>query len=190
MKRPLRVAAYSGLIALVFNFLLVLIPEGVITGSLFALFLVFSSALGVLFLNGFVFLGDKFKSKLLSVMSWIGIVVGVLFTVFGLVGALISAIGTARAQEIVAEDAGTIFIFLIILWIVIALIAGAYSVLFGVGLLKIKNKVAYAKTAGILEIIAGATYFILVGFLVKFAAFVFEIVLMFKASQKFEKRFC
>jgi uncharacterized membrane protein len=75
----------------------------------------------------------------------------------------------------------------IIIWVVFSLIMGAYYILFGIGLLKIENKVEHAKTAAILEIISGATVIIFIGFLIKLVATIFEIVMFFKASEKLEK---
>lgn len=78
-------------------------------------------------------------------------------------------------------------VYFLVVYLVIAIGFGLYSILFGVALLKISKKVDYAKPAAILNIVAGATYFIFAGFLIKLVAFVFEIIMFFAASKKFEK---
>lgn len=92
-----------------------------------------------------------------------------------------------ESDSFVMEFLTQIVIYFIILYLIVAVIFGVYTILFGVALFKISKKVDYAKPAAILNIIAGATYFIFIGFLVKLVAFIFEIVMFFAASKKFEK---
>jgi hypothetical protein len=80
-----------------------------------------------------------------------------------------------------------LLIFIILGWIFFSVIVGAYSILIGIGLLKLKDKVEFARPAGILNIISGATFIILVGWFVGIAAIIIEIILLFKASKKLEK---
>lgn len=80
-----------------------------------------------------------------------------------------------------------LMMYFLIWYLVMAVGFGVYTILFGVALLKLSKKVDHAKTAAILNIIAGATYFIFVGFLIKLVAFIFEVIMFFAASKKFEK---
>lgn len=65
-------------------------------------------------------------------------------------------------------------------------IMAAISITFGIALLKMKDKHEMAKATGIVEIIAGATLIILIGFIIKIVAYVMEIVMLFNASKKLE----
>lgn len=157
------------------------------------------AVLSILYRYGFVVLGKKFDSPILLVMGWIGIVLGILAGIFGLVEGILARAGMATAQltesavatgatdVMTPEVISTILLGFLVVWVVIAIFMGAYSILFGIGLLKIKDKVKYARVSGILEIIAGATYIILIGIVVELVAYIFEIVMMFKASKKYEK---
>ena len=71
--------------------------------------------------------------------------------------------------------------------IIIVILISVLSILNGVALLKLKGKVSLAETAGILEIIGGATLIIFIGIFVLLAAYIVEIIMFFKASKKFEK---
>ena len=65
-------------------------------------------------------------------------------------------------------------------------VLGVFSILFGLGVKNLGGAVDYSRPVGILNVIAGATYLILIGYFVKLVAFVFEIALLFKASGKSE----
>ena len=58
------------------------------------------------------------------------------------------------------------------------------QIFFGMGLLKVKDRVKYAKPSGILEIIAGATLIIFIGSLITFVAQIFELIMLFSLSKK------
>ena len=189
MKKPLNLAAWSGIISLILSlliwfYILAVNQEG--PQFILSLFGIIGNALSILFMHGFVVLGKKMKSKLLVVMSWIGIAFMIVLLVFGLIGSIVGLTDNVSAQEFAADKTDALIV-LLVLWAFISLLLGAYSVLFGVGLLQISKKVRYAKTSAILEIVAGATYIILVGLFVKLVAYFFEIALLFEASKKFEK---
>jgi len=222
MKRPLKVAAYSGLflilLMLVFNiisFALINSPSVLTPLSMIYSFVI--AILSIFFIYGFIVLGRKFNSRLLVVMAWIGVILAVIFLMLTLVGNIFMNVPDASAQEDSdlkfkdffknLETLGNqsdedflnldpesqeffmkLFIYMVLLYLIISIILGVYSILFGIGLLKIKDKVEYAKAAGILNIIAGATYFIFIGFLIQIAAFIVEIIMFFEASKKFEKK--
>lgn len=183
MKRPLKVAAWSGILSAVLSlilFVLIATERLSAASSTYNWIVIIISLLSVFFVYGFVVLAKKFNSILLLVMSWIGIVIVLTSVVFVAYSSL------ANAQEL-GNNSSAQTGALLLVWFFLSVFMGTYSVLFGVGLLKIANKVEKAKIAGILEIIAGATFIIFVGFFIKLAAFVFELIVLFKASKKLEK---
>ena len=73
---------------------------------------------------------------------------------------------------------------MIIFYIFLFLFYGIPKILFGAGLLKIGKKVEYARITGILNIVAGATMIIFIGYFIFLVAFIFEIVLLFAEANK------
>jgi len=166
----------------------------------------------ILFAYGFIVLGRKYKGKLLVVMSWISIIIAIVILVFSLISAVFSSIPNISAQTdpiILGEDnflvppqdmdpmnpglqefnqdmIQTMALF-IIGWVLVSIILGAFTILFGLGLLKIRDKVEFAKPAAILNIISGATLIILIGWFVAIAGTILEIIMFFNASKKLEK---
>jgi hypothetical protein len=201
MKRPLKVAGWCRIFSIALSAVLwiYMLTMGVSYGWFVILAGLVEAVLSILYRYGFVVLGKKFDSPILLVMGWIGIVLGILAGIFGLVEGILARAGMATAQltesavatgatdVMTPEVISTILLGFLVVWVVIAIFMGAYSILFGIGLLKIKDKVKYARVSGILEIIAGATYIILIGIVVELVAYIFEIVMMFKASKKYEK---
>ncbi|MFH1290785.1 MAG: hypothetical protein ABIH92_05260 [Nanoarchaeota archaeon] len=199
MEKPLKVAAWSGIISLIVS--LVSLPflflggDGVLSTVAAIFVTLIGGVLGAFFLYGFVVLGKRFKNTLLVVMAWIGIVFAILSIFMGLIGNVVSLVQPVSAQDEISVDgledideaAVMMIMFFLIVWVLIAVVIGVYTILFGVAILRLKDKVCYSKPAGILNIVAGATYVIFVGFLVRLVAFIFEIMLMFNASEKFEK---
>jgi len=221
MKKPLKVAAWSGILVFVVPFLSLIIQQililsGVsvevagIIGSPFSMaYIIF----GILFTYGFIVLANKFDATLLKVMAWIGIVIYFIFLFLIVIGLVFSLVGLSvpsLSPEIIGpmddlssefdfeggdldgedfeEFLGQIIVFVIILWLIIIIPLSIYVILFGVGLLKLKDDVPLAKAAGILNIISGATLIIFIGFFIAIAAYIVEVVMMFKASEKFERR--
>ena len=81
--------------------------------------------------------------------------------------------------------------FLSIVWMIVGLFASYFivwiilSILFGVALIKLKDKVVYSKIAGILEIVGAATLIVFgLGALVLIVAFVYELIILYKESRK------
>jgi len=68
------------------------------------------------------------------------------------------------------------------------IIYSVYTIVFGIALLKLKNKLEHAKATGILMIISGATYIIFIGFVIRFVAWIFQIMLLFEASKKMKHK--
>jgi hypothetical protein len=213
MKQPLRIAAISGIILLVISFLWGLLSNFILDQNILtilsSIFLVSSTILSILFTYGFVVLARMYKAKLLLVMAWIAIIVGLIFFVLIIFMNILTLVVPVSAQ-ISAEDINNfnqnpdisalidvetgqltefgkqlMYVF-IIFWIVFSVIVGAYMILFGVGLLKLKKDVKYSYISGILNIISGATFIFFIGLLVGFVALIFEIIMLFKASDKLE----
>ena len=74
---------------------------------------------------------------------------------------------------------------LLILFVGIFLGSVILSILFGIGLIQIRKKVKYAKVAGILELVGGATLILLgLGLLPMFVAYIFELIILYSESKK------
>lgn len=162
------------------------------------IFIIVAFILSIFFLCGFIVLARKFNNKLLSVTAWIKIVFAIIFIIGIFILYIILLLQLVSAKEILSEQILTgqqsiqlasqyfqkiqVLIFTFLALILIAFIIPAtIGVLFGVGLLKLKEKVALSEVAGILEIVG-----VFVG-LVGLAVYVIEIIMFFKASKKFEK---
>jgi len=192
MKKPLTVAAWSafwGIVLALISMLTGLGEGGSFILGLNIVITIVGAVLGFLFLYGFVVLGKKFDVALLVVMAWIGIAITVGFSILVLI---LNASIIASAQEAaisasqdISEGVSALILFLV-LWVPISLFFGAYSILFGVGLLKLKDKVEYAKTAAILDIVGGATLVIFIGAAISLVSYFFKIAVMFKAARKYE----
>ncbi len=211
MKKTLITSFWSGIIVLfvylIYSPILIFLPYSELKWSFTFIGLMIGGISSILFLNGFRILGKKYKSNLLVVMSYIGIIFFILYLIFGLIMGFTSLVKNVSAQEnfttkivISSLDVENLEEFLtiglkkftiiiVIIYILIMLIFGLWSLLFGIGLLKLKDKLEYAKTAGVLNIIAGLTYFIMIGFAVAIAAHIFELVILYNASKKFEKQY-
>jgi hypothetical protein len=164
---------------------------------------------GIIFAYGFYSLGKKYKSNFLKVVSAITIIFAILTYIVNLFVVSPMAVSAsniafdkirqsgidpasmtpAQSQafvQVLLSDAT--FMSLIINILVLFLIYIAFliviSILFGIGLLKIKDKVKYAKTAGILGIVGGATAIILLGFIAMIVAFVYKLIILFNESKK------
>jgi len=126
--------------------------------------------LNIIFLYGFVILGNKFKNKFLVFSAQIGIIINVLINI------LIIYLVLTNLTQIATSIYSYSYIF-----------SGIILILLGIGLLGVSKKIKYAKIAGILSIIAGVTYWIFIGYIISFVVLVFEILIFFNTSKKFEK---
>ncbi len=192
MKKPFKVAAYS---------FIIFIASGIIFGLLFdsstsfvpifsnsiisipmnIIFNLISFSLIILITYGFILLGKKLKSKYLVVVSWIGIFLNLIFYLYLLFGNLIFNVPSVSEEK-------EFLIFILLVHLVFSIVFGIHSIFFGAALLKIKDKIKYAKSAGILNIITGSTFIIGVGYIVLIATNVMEILMLFEASRMFEDR--
>jgi len=200
MKRPLKIAAWSGILLVIVSFVVGIISAALTKFPLAQTIIsiiwgLIGGVLTILFLNGFLVLGKKYKNSLLKVTSWIGIIMAVLFILVGLAGNIVSLSNGSYIQNNSKWPFGEgnddaligLVLSLIGVWIMFSLIFGAITILWGIGLMRLEKKVEHARVTGILNIIAGATYIILVGYIIGMVALVFEMVLMFKASKKLER---
>ena len=201
MKKPFKVAAWSFIILLVLGFLLgIFINIMPLAGLSIVVYGILSPILGILVFYGFIMTGKRFKSKFLVIMSWIGIILLILYTLYFLFGSYfidipipsedyLGNISNQSQDDLENLDLEPLYGFLVLVLIahtVISIILGIHDILFGIAQLKIRKKIKYAKTAGILNIISGATLFIFIGYIVIIVAAIFEILLLFEASRRFE----
>lgn len=169
--------------------------------------------LQIAFINGFIVLGRKTNSKFLIIMGWIGIALIIFLSLTGIyfmsslklpsedvivkninILANLTESNQELPYEMIASNLDvdvmgvllSLFIYFVFMYLFMSIVFGIYTILKGIALLKIKDKVPHAKTAGILDIISGATYFIFVGYVVQIAAYIVQIMMFFKASAKFE----
>ena len=210
MKCPIKVAAWSGVIAIILSIVLSLLGQIFVILGLsyrFSIFIylvsgVVSAILWILFIHGFVILGKKYESNFLRIISWIGIatiILGIIVMVpfqseilsFSerYIDFSLDDFSNLSVQESAQfrSDMLVILKFLLIFYLLTSIVVGALSILGGIALFKIRKKVKYAKTAGILKIVAGATYIIFIGFIIRIVAYIFEIKMMFEASKKLER---
>ncbi|MEK6859568.1 MAG: hypothetical protein AABX54_02020 [Nanoarchaeota archaeon] len=225
-KRPLKTAAYCGIVLLIIAIISNIITEitgyykieNVFLDSIFVLVGWIDLLLMMFFIYGFVILGKKYKKKLLTVMSWIMISIIIITLAFSILGSLMNLIPTAAAsspdisqniksqisqmfaenpgltqnsnlnalQNLTPEQEKLIATAFIIAWIIISIILGTLSILFGIGVLSLEE-IKYSRATGILNIIAGATYIIFIGFIIELAAFVMGVILLFNAYKKLER---
>lgn len=199
VKKPYKVAAMSGIWMIVLGFLVSMILQIFrpwINPVAFT-FLQLSSfyvlmILGITFSYGFVEMGKKYKSKLLVVMAWIGITFAIIFLVVSILSNIVNGIGFVSAQEIVSySDYSQVtkdyLVGFLISYYISSLFVGLYSVLMGIGLIRLRGKVKHSYLAGVLNITAGATYFIFLGLFIQIAALVVEIIMFKELSKKLEK---
>jgi hypothetical protein len=162
-----------------------------------------------IFTLGFYYLGKKYESKFLRVMAIlmiIFVVITYLINIFFISPSLQNLMQTVvqtiqglgyDLNALTSEQAQILFstlfsntIFMGYLGIILLgfgiyiLFSIIFSILFGISLLKVKDKVQYAKAAGVLEIIGGATLIIFIGLFFMVAAFIIELIIFYKESKK------
>ena len=211
IRKPLKFSAYSGVLFIATFFIFAIINQIltvsglesllVISSVIFAFFIVFFS---LSFLYGFILIGKRFDNKLLIILTYFMIIAWILYLILALFGNSLfdfsiltndpvfqdyissTAIDKQLTFEDLSPQAQEFIINFAKIVIVIAIFCSIYLVLFGISLLKLKDKVRYSKSAGILNIIAGITFIIIVGIFIKAIAFILEIIMFFEASRKFE----
>lgn len=168
--------------------------------------------LSILFIYGFYSIGKKYKSSwlkgtavyfiLLSILSLVIITPLMVSFTNSLTASLSSEQGIrmtelTNSQSLTAEEQaelstlsqqifGPIIRLAIYAYIGMMLFLALPLILFGVGLIKLGNKVELANVTGILNIIAGAGAAILFGIFLLPVIFIFAIVLLFKEAKKWK----
>lgn len=205
-----KLSAICGVLIIIFTIvgfiLSSLLSENVAVSSAWSIFQgVLVALLTVVFYYGFYALGKKYDSKLLRIMSLIIIiftVVAYIISLFFLSPVLVEFSSNfyqkvAQLNMLPSDQQQTAIQNIFSdpsvkgpLTEIIALL-GSYllvfvvcSILFGIALMKLKDRVKHSKVAGILEIVGGATSIIFVGFLVIIVAFIFELIILFKEAEK------
>lgn len=217
MKKPIKIAAIAGIILIALSIISGIVsgifkPDVIKTNvalkEILSLISILEYISSIFFTYGFVVLGRKFKSRLLVVMSWIFIAIAILFLVLGFLGMINNLVKPVSAQgdfstsvnglknidqnnfnwnNLTLEQQYALIFILLIAWIIFSLILGVLNVLYGIGIINLGPKVRYSKATGILNIVAGATFIIIIGIFIYIAAFIMEILLLFDASKRLEK---
>ena len=195
MGKPFKVAAYSFIVALAIYLLLGIfgISGGFLpitdlitdfdgVGCLFLFAHVILFVLTLFIFYGFISLARKFDNKLLLIVSYVGIVISFLYLIWLLFSSFFFDISD------VSNWIWNSMPFSIVFHLIYSAIVGTCSIIHGIALIQIGKRAEYAKSAGIINIIAGATLFLFVGFLIMIAANILEILLFFNASKKFENK--
>ncbi len=216
-KKPLLYAGISGILLFVIPIFLNILGAFAFPEFFSILGSVISLVLSVFFLYGFYYLGLKYKSKFLSVMSCIGIIMIILLYLglFSLNGPItrdaelfnqtyfqqqivldnLNATNASADEIAIIQDEmdNTLMEFLapyavgLLTLIFIWLVA---SILFDISLIRLK-KVEYAKVTGIIGLVSVALTVTLVGILLAIplllAYYVMLIVILFNESRKFKE---
>lgn len=182
MKKDLRIAAISGIVALVLYFPVLVIGtfkgislEGVFPVSLVTLYtvlIVISIIASILFFRGFILIGKKLKNRFLTNISYVIIVSTVIFTGYDLV-----SLNYPELTNLTAS-------------VIILIFFGVVGLLFGIALLHLEKKFGrIAKAAGILEIISGISlvtvFLVFIMILLYIPITILEILILFRAAEKF-----
>jgi small-conductance mechanosensitive channel len=83
------------------------------------------------------------------------------------------------------KDTAPKYVDVLVLLIAYAVLYILFVILWGVGILKLKDNVGLARTTGILKIVAGSTIILVgIGLLINAVAFVFELIILFQEANK------
>ena len=199
MKKPIKLAAYSYIVLLILGGVLGFLFTSSQFSLVSGLFYLVMSVLMFIVFNGFICLGKKLKSKFLVIVSWISIVLWIIYILYSLFGGFIINIpqlteqdilalqNPNTSQDVISDSVYKLLTIILISHLVASIIFGVGSLLFGIALFKLRKRIKYAKAAGVLNIIAGATIFLFIGYLIAIPAMIMEIILLFDASKRFEK---
>ena len=201
-SKLVKIAGVSGIL-MVLTFLIYFILSNFSEGnSLFQkILLILVSIFSIIFSIGFVSLGKKHDQSLLRIGGGIFVILSVILLLFNILMVVTpDALGNllvgddlnleTLSEDVIAESiteimAGLIVLVIIVgVFLIIAIIAG---IVLGIGLLKLKKQLKFAKAAGILNIIAWATTPIIMGFLILLVAWIFNILVLFKSNKPKEQ---
>lgn len=89
------------------------------------------------------------------------------------------------------EDLGdmlmTIFYIMLIFHFGFFIFYGIPSIFLGAAIMKLENRVDHAKVTGIVGIVGGATTIIFIGYLIGFASYIMQILILFNESGKIKR---
>jgi len=205
-KRPFKIAGYAGLlvfgvafvISILNSFLSNFIPASVFISLINPIEAVVISVLAAVFFYGYVVLGRKLGNNLLRNMALISIVL--IFASIVIIYALLISndlINLASSESVSISDffeelsasvnssdyftgflETLLFIhfFIVIFW-------GLQGILFGIALKRMGDHIPDARTAGILNIVAGATYVIFIGYFIAAIAYIYNVIIMIEVSK-------
>jgi hypothetical protein len=216
-KKPLLYAGISGILLFIIPIFFNLLGIFVFPEFFLILSGILSLVLSVFFLYGFYYLGLKYKSKLLSVISCVGIIflivlyIGLLFlsgpithdaelfnqtyTQQQIVYDNLNVINASSDELVVLENEmiNTLMDFLVPYAIGLLILVFVWlfaSVLFDIALIRLK-KVEYAKITGIIGIFSVALTLTIFGILLAmpllFAYYIMIIIILFNEAKKFRE---
>lgn len=128
--------------------------------------------------SGFISLGRRFDSNLLVIVSLVFMIGLIIYSLYSNISYIIQFYLNVQSNALAKLDpvALTINRFFVI----------TLEILLGIALVKLKDQLELAKTAGILYIIAGATTLIIIGSLISVVAQIVAAIMFFKTSNKLE----
>lgn len=165
----------------------------------------------ILVFNAFFALGKNYDSGILRVLS----VAAVVFLIFSSIFILISpvvfedqilvmnqtafnynqTISTGNYTDLELSEINSQFVgkildilmpFLVVL-IILGVLFFVYVILFGISLIKLGDRIEYAKVAGILNIVGVCTLLLIVGVFVLIVASILEVLMLFNQAKKFKE---
>jgi len=146
------------------------------------------SSIGIVFYYiAFLRLGKKYKNKLLMVISWIFVIFAFINLFLTILSAVLSSIDLAKAAETNPALDPYILVAILAILIIFILIFSALTILFGIGIKRLKDA-KHARVTGKLYIISGATMIILIGFILIWVANFYAVALLWKEGNRYEKK--
>ena len=178
-RRGLRAAGIAGIIALVlFVPVFIMGAIGSLSESIpksFAIpYLALSMAMlisSIIFIRGFIIIGEAVKNRFLVVMSWVALVMALFYTGYDALSIVFTSISHNAAG------------------ILLLITAGIAAILLGSAILQLKSKFrGLAKAAGMMEIISGAcSLAVVLAFItvvLHIPLMIVEIMLLFRAAEE------
>jgi len=193
----LKISAWSGILFLILCILGLILPFFITINSIVLLSLkVILGILLILFLYGFFVLGKKHHNGFLTTMVVLLILFILIYlaTLIGFINPMmknisekIDSLGVdfnniSEGQAVlVLENALPLLTPLFGVVVLCLYVYTVLMILFGASLLDLRyDEVKYAKSAGFLSIIGGATTFLGIGYLFLLASFILQIIILFR----------
>jgi len=212
----LKASAICGILVFVVSVLSSIINQVFIGSSFLGIYSIIQgiiiNILMIGFIYGFFVLGKRYNSKLLriiSVLIMVLIIISYFASLFVIspvmasfsnlmqqkatsLGLDVNNLDDTQAKEfsqaLLSDESFAPLVSSLIFPLLIYVLAMIILyVLFGSALIKLRDKVEYSRTTGILAIVGASLMIILIGFAVMIVAYVFGIVLLYKESRKIIK---